>query len=80
MAQKKTTESQSASSNKAPEVPRHEPLESEMPHLDDNDVWFYQMNLERLIRISLPDDQSGRYRYMLRVLGAQARRANARDD
>lgn len=50
---------------------RHEPLESEMPVLNDNDVWFYQLELERFIERNMG---GGRLHAMLRVLGAQARR------
>lgn len=50
-------------------------LDSEMPQLDDNDVWLYQLELERLIRRNLPDTMNGRALAMLACLGAQARRA-----
>ena len=80
MAQKPTTGSQSPSSSKVPEVPKFDPLESEMPHLDDNDVWFYQIQMEGLIRRNVPDSMNGRSLYMLRVLGAQARRVNRKDE
>jgi len=68
------------STSKVPEVPKYDPLESEMPELDANDVWFYQMQLEGLIRRNIPDSMNGRSLYMLRVLGAQARRAIAKSD
>lgn len=53
---------------------RHEPLEHEMPVLNDNDVWFYQTELERLIRRNVPDSMNGRFLAMLRIICAQARR------
>ena len=67
MAQRKTMESALAS--------RFDLLDSEMPHLDDNDVWFYQYRLEHFIDISTNAEAAGRYKTMVRVLCAQARRA-----
>lgn len=50
-------------------------LEGEMPHLDQNDVYFYQYQIEGAIRRNIPDSMNSRYLYMLRVLAAQARRS-----
>jgi hypothetical protein len=44
-------------------------------HLNENDCWFYQNELERTIRANVPDSMSGRVVAMLWHLGAQARKA-----
>lgn len=56
-------------------VSKIDPLEEHMPHLDDNDVWFYQVVLEGMTRRALPDNMNAKYMQMLRILCAQARRA-----
>jgi hypothetical protein len=47
----------------------------EFETLEDNDVWLYQLELERFIRRSCPDNMNGRYLGMLATVCAQARRA-----
>ena len=74
MAHKRTTESKSPSKTEG--LPQYNGLDSEMPQLDDNDCWLWQTVLEAMIRRNVPDDMNGRYLSMLRVLCAQARRAN----
>lgn len=92
MAQKPTTGSRSNSTSsfremesdkwRSPKRPgpptpaRYELLESEMPQLDDNDCWFYQMMLERFIDYSTNPEAAGKLKFMVRVLAAQARRTN----
>lgn len=56
----------------------HSRLESEMPMLDDNDVWYYQLQLERFIERN-SGGSAGRFLGMLAAISAQARRANKRD-
>lgn len=46
-----------------------------MPKLDENDCWVYQTEIEQAIRRNMPETMNGRYLAMLRMLGAQARRA-----
>ena len=73
MERKKTTESQSPSMSKIEEL--RGTMDQEMPKLDENDCWFYQVNLERFVKISNPDPQQhGRYLIMIQMLAAQARR------
>lgn len=56
----------------------HTLMESEMPLLDDNDIWYYQLQLESFIRRNAPG-MDGRFMGMLAAVCAQARRANKQD-
>lgn len=86
MEPKKTTDSQSTSSLqqrlRAKENDTHyhsEPvdrrMDSDYGHLNENDCWFYQNEIERTIRAGLPDSMNKRFVAMLWHLGAQARKA-----
>jgi hypothetical protein len=55
--------------------PRRIGMDSEYPILDANDVWFYQNEIERTLRIGCMPETAQRLTAMLWHLGAQARRA-----
>ena len=54
--------------------------DSDYPNLDNNDVWFYQNELERHIRVSCTESGAERLIAMLWHLGALARRTVPKDD
>lgn len=89
MAARKATDSKSISSEKDPRNKfqkaldaderlnvQYLQLDSHLPHLEDNDIWMYQMRLENFIRISLPDNMNQAYLNIVRLVCAQARRCN----
>lgn len=80
MEPKKTTASRSSSSSMDKIADQKGSLDFEQQKLDENDCWFYQVNLERFVQISNPDPQQhSRYLVMIRMLAAQARRMAAID-
>lgn len=74
MAQRKTTGSIFPSDEQV------DGMDFEFPQLEDNDVWLYQVELERFIKRSCPDNMNGRYLAMLRTVCAQARRAIPKEE
>lgn len=47
------------------------------PYLEDNDVWLYQLALERMAKNYCPDpEMHGRFVAMITSVCTQARRAN----
>ncbi len=83
MERKKTTDLTSSSSRAQMKdqdthfhpAPRFMQRDVDYSHLNENDCWFYQNELERTIRANVPDSMSGRVVAMLWHLGAQARKA-----
>jgi len=86
MERKKMTESQLSSNEVRERIktdaeaakfkpePVYRRMDSEYSDLTDNDCWYYQNELERQIRVALPDDMNKRYLNMLWHLAAQARK------
>lgn len=85
MEQKKTTASLSNSSSVRQQIkdqdthyhpePLDRRMDSEYPTLSENDVWFYQMELERHLVAALPANMNKRLLSMVWHLCAQARRS-----